>query len=110
MSKIRKALTTTLGLAAAAAAGAYLVYGKTAKHRRALRGWALKMKGEVLENMEKLKEVNEESYHDVVDKVAKRYKKVKDINQDELKGLVKDIRGAWSKFSFKIRDMEKEEV
>jgi IS4 transposase len=106
MSRIRKTLTTTLGLAAAAA-GAYLVYGRTAKQRRALRGWALKMKGEVLESMEKLKEVNEDSYQDVVDKVAKRYKKVKDINQDELKGLVGDLRAAWSKFSTKVRGINK---
>jgi hypothetical protein len=39
--------------------------------------------------------------------VAKRYKKVKDINQDELKGLVGDLRAAWSKFSTKVRGINK---
>jgi hypothetical protein len=107
MAKMRKVvkagLATGLGLAAAAAAGAYFVYGKTAKHRRALRGWMLRMKGEVLERIESMKEVNEDTYKETVDKVAKRYRKVKDINQKELEGLVKDLRGAWGKFQGKIK-------
>src|SRR3989344_8569266 len=56
---------------AAGAAGSYFL--QTAKNRKKLKGWMLKMKGETLEKIEKLKEVNEKAYHKAVDAAAKRY-------------------------------------
>ena len=39
-------------LAALAAAGAYFIYGKdAAKHRNKIKGWTLKMKGDLLSRL-----------------------------------------------------------
>ncbi len=45
--------------------------------------------------MEGLKDINKDSYHKVVDSVAKHYKKVKKTSQPEIKKLQKDLKGAW---------------
>ena len=64
-------------LAAFAAAG-YFLYGKDgAKNKKKVRGWMLKAKGEILEGVEKLKDITEEQYAVVVDKVGAKYKAIK---------------------------------
>lgn len=85
-----------LGLAAAAIAGAFYLYGKEGAKRRAkIRGWALKAKGEVLEKLENLKDVNEETYNKVVDTVAEKYKKAKGVDLAEVTALVADMKRHW---------------
>ena len=82
--------------AAAAAAGAYFLYGKNgAKNRKVVKGWMLKAKGEVLDQMEKGKEMTEETYNKVIDKVAQKYKAVKNIDTSELNDMVKELKGHW---------------
>jgi hypothetical protein len=87
-----------LGVAAAAAAGAYFLYGTKdgKKMKKQIRGWALKAKGEVLEKVEKLKEVNEEAYHQVIDAVLKRYKTIKGIDTVELAAIASELKGHWA--------------
>jgi len=83
-------------VAAAAAAGAYFLYGKNgSKNRKKIKGWMLKAKGEVLDQMEKAKELTEDSYNSVVDKVAQKYQAVKDIDPTELQQLAKELKGHW---------------
>ena len=73
MPKVIKIIKTGVGLAALAAAGTYFLYGKKgAKNRKMIEGWTLKMKGEVLEKMETIKELNEDKYYKLVDTVAVR--------------------------------------
>ena len=71
---------------AAAAAGAYFLYGsKNAKqHRKQIKAWTLKAKGEVLEKLEKLKDVNEEIYHKVVKQVSDKYQALKSIDKADV--------------------------
>ena len=86
-----------LATIAAAAAGAFFLYGSKegAKHRKQIRGWALKMKGEVVEKMEQMKEVSEEKYRDVVDATTKRYQGLKNIDQSELMAMANELKGHW---------------
>jgi len=51
-------------LAAATAAGVYFLYGSknATKNRNKIKGWTLKAKGEVLEKMEKMKNIDEADY------------------------------------------------
>ncbi|MGQ0645906.1 MAG: hypothetical protein ACT4O3_10520 [Elusimicrobiota bacterium] len=100
MGQLGKSVVAGLGLAAAAAA---LVYGRKAKNRKEIRSWMLKLKGDVLEKLEDVKEVNEESYKAVVDQAAARYRRLKDVNQEELKGLVGDIKASWKEFKSKLK-------
>ncbi len=83
-----------LALAAAAAAGIYFLYGSNdaKKNRKAVKGWTLKAKGEVLEKLENLKgELTEENYHKIVDSVTSKYKDRK----EDAEALVKDLKGHW---------------
>jgi len=66
-----------IGAAAIAAIGAYFLTGKHgAENRENVRGWMLKMKGEVLEKVEDLKNLTEADYYKIVDEAAARYRKL----------------------------------
>lgn len=81
---------------AAAGVAAYLLFGKDGKkNRKIVRGWAVKMKGEIIEKFEKAENLTETVYHNVVDQVSARYAKMKDVDQEELKELITDIRKHW---------------
>ena len=102
MVKKQKSSHTSLkvgvGLAtvAALAAGAYFLYGKNgAKNRKKIKGWMLKAKGEMLEGIEKLKEVSEPKYHEIVENVSAKYAKLKNVDAEDLAALKKEIKGQW---------------
>ncbi len=86
-----------LGALAALSAGAYFLYGtkEGAKKRVKIKGWMLKAKGEVLEKMEALKEVNEETYNKVLSTVMKKYEGLKNIDQAEVALLMTDLKKHW---------------
>jgi hypothetical protein len=83
--------------AVAALATGYFLYGPKGKeHRKQVRAWTVKAKGEVLQELERMKNVSKESYDQVIDKTTKRYEKVKDISQDEADKLNKELKRYWS--------------
>ncbi len=81
----------------AALAGAYYFYGsKEAKsHRAKLKAWSVKMKGDVMEKLEDLKEVNQELYEKTVDTVAEQYEKVKNVTPADVAKVAKELKGYW---------------
>ena len=96
MKTSEKVIGTSLGIAALAAISAYFLTGKNAgKNREAVRGWTLKMKGEILEKVEDLKNLKEEDYYRIVDEVAARYERLERVSASELKRLTQDLKGAW---------------
>jgi|ERR1035437_1882351 hypothetical protein len=88
-----------LGVAAiaAAAAGAYYLYGsaKSKAHRSAVKSWMLHAKAEVMSEIEKMKQVNEGAYKDAVAKVTKKYKAMKGMDRAELAALATTLHGHW---------------
>lgn len=91
-----------LGLAATAAAiaGAYYFYGKEgAKHRKALKSWTVKARGEVMEKMEAMDEVTRQKYEAVVTQVLSKYKAMKHISPAELQLLARELKGHWDAIS-----------
>ncbi|MBI5077857.1 MAG: hypothetical protein HZB11_00620 [Candidatus Yonathbacteria bacterium] len=97
-------------LAAFAAAG-YFLYGKDgAKNKKKVRGWMLKAKGEVLEGVEKLKDVTEDQYAKIVDKVGARYKAVKSIDPAEVELMMKELRGHWRNIKKSISPVPKKKA
>ena len=90
-----------IGAFVAGAAGAYFLYGtkEGAKRRKQVKGWAVRMKGDVMKRLERLKEVNEETYNKVIDEVASQYKKVKSIDPEDVNALVNDMKRYWKNIS-----------
>ncbi len=87
-----------LGLAAlaAAAAGAYYFYGKDgAKRRQNLKGWMVKAKGEVMDKLENLSEISQETYQEAISDVLDKYKKLKKASPAELAAFAKELKGHW---------------
>lgn len=86
-----------LALVAAAAAGTYFLYGtkEGTKKRKKIKGWMLKAKGEILEQIENLKDLNEKVYREIVDTVADRYRKLKNVDTKELDSMVKELKSHW---------------
>lgn len=81
----------------AAVAGGVFLYGTDAgkKKRKAIKGWMLKAKGEVIEKLENLKEVNEENYNKIVDAVEAKYKALKSVAPEDLAEVITDLKKSW---------------
>ena|SRR3989344_250839 len=81
----------------AALLGAYFLYGtkKGKQKRKDISGWMIKMKGEVVERLEGLKDVNEETYGKVVDDVSRHFQKIKKVSATELASLVAELKADW---------------
>jgi len=90
------------GIAAiAAAAGAFYFYGSkhSAQHRKQMKGWMIKAKGEVVEKLETMKDVSETAYDKAVTQVMDKYKKLKNIDPAEVTALAADLRRHWKNIS-----------
>lgn len=85
-----------LAVAAALTAGGYFLYGKDgAKNRKKVKSWMLKARAEVLEQMEKLRDMDQADYIAVVDKVMKRYETMKDVSAKESSALARELKSHW---------------
>jgi len=99
-----KAIAVGMGVAAATAS-AYLLFGPEGKkNRKQIKGWALKMKGEMIEKFEEAKEVTEPVYHKIVDEISEKYAKTKGIDQEDVKGVVEEVKKHWKTL---VRDAKK---
>jgi hypothetical protein len=98
-----------IGALAALAAGAYFLYGTKdgAKKRVKIKGWMLKAKGEVMEKLEDLKDVDEASYNAVVDSVMKKYEGMKEAEKPEVIALFMDIKKHWKNIKKHLGDTKK---
>ncbi|MDP1624949.1 MAG: hypothetical protein Q8L64_04225 [bacterium] len=91
------AIAAGIAAVSAAAIGAYYLYGHkdAKKHRTTVKGWMLKAKGEVLEELEKVKDVSESTYASAVDAVAKKYHQLKQVDPAELEIFIREMRDHW---------------
>lgn len=79
-----------------AALGSYLLTGKRAtKTKKVLKGWMLKAKGELLEQLEKAGDVGENMYYDAVDQVAAKYSKMSGVAQEEVDDMATELKKQW---------------
>lgn len=96
MNKTEKLIGAGVGVAALAALGTYLLYGERGeKNRQAIAGWMLKLKGEVLEKAEEVKDLNKDEYYKIVDEISGRYAKLGKVGAGELKHLTGELKSAW---------------
>jgi DNA-binding transcriptional ArsR family regulator len=95
-----------VGLAALTAAG-YFVFGPNGKNnRKQIKGWSLKMKGEILEKLEKLKDVTPEMYNTIIDEVSAKYGKLKNISEEEVAAIAVDLKKHWRAISRDLKEKE----
>jgi len=100
-SNVTKGVVLGAGIVAMAAAG-YLLFGpKGKKNRQEIKGWTLKAKGEILEAIEGMKDVTEDKYQSIVDRVSKKYVKAKNTTTAEVKKFETEAREHW-------KDIEKD--
>jgi hypothetical protein len=96
MTKTEQLIGAGIGVGAVAALGAYFLYGKDgAQHRRMVAGWMLKLKGEVLEQVEGIKTLNQAEYYKIVEEAAARYANLEKVGAEELRHLTAELKGAW---------------
>jgi hypothetical protein len=94
-ASVGKVLGISAGVAALSAA-AYVLFGPEGKkNRKVIKGWAVKMKGEIIEKFEDAKELTEPVYHQIIDGVQAKYAKLKNVDQEELTKVVAEIKKHW---------------
>ncbi len=98
---------TFAGLAGVAAA-AYFFFGpKGKKNREHAKSWAIKMKGDVVAKLEKVKEINKSTYNEIIDSVSKKYKNSKDATNTEINAIAKDLKKHWKSISKLAKPVKK---
>jgi hypothetical protein len=98
-------------LALAGIAGGYFLYGKDgAKNRKKIKAWGLKAKAEVLEKIEKAKEMGEADYQALVDSVAEKYSKLKDMDPAEVAAFAKEMKSHWKSMKTHLAPKAKKAV
>lgn len=92
-------LGTVAALAAVGAAGYFLYGPKGAQHRKKVSAWTLKAKAEVLEGLEKLRDVSEAQYHALIEKAVVRYGDKAGATEADVAELAKELKGYWKKIA-----------
>ncbi len=93
----RKVLALGVGIAALSAA-AYALFGPAgSKNRKKLKGWALAMYGEIMDRVERTKDLTEPAFHKIVDEVSKKYALLKHIDSKDLNRALAEIKKQWKK-------------
>jgi hypothetical protein len=90
-----------LGAALAAAAGAYWLYGAkdAAKNRRLARSWMLKARADVMDQVEKLQNIDRKQYMALVDSAVAAAAGAAAATKPEVARLTRDLKAAWAHMS-----------
>lgn len=97
-SKINKtAIVAGAAGIAAAAVGAYWFYGAKhgAMHRKTVASWMLKARADVMDAVEKLEDIDKETYLHIVDDVLQKYVGLNHTTSD-ITAMAKEMKSAWS--------------
>ncbi len=104
MKKVAIATGIT-GLLAAATLGAHFLFN-TKKGKQSLKhikSWAFRMKSDLLDKLERAKEVNKEVYERVVDELAEKYKKVKGMTLEEVTEIAQELKSQWRNIQAEVK-------
>ncbi len=90
-----KMIGAGVGIAALSVAG-YLLFGPEGKkNRKVIKGWTVKMKGDIIERLEDVKEVTQPIYDKVVDEVSKTYTKAKGLDEADVQAFAVELKKQW---------------
>ncbi|HRH31583.1 MAG TPA: hypothetical protein PK950_02860 [Candidatus Paceibacterota bacterium] len=93
--------------AAVIAAGAAAYYLSDKKRRANAKDWMVKMKDEAVKKFGNMGEMSKEMYHEAIDKLADKYKSVKNASPAEIAMMVADMKRQWSAVSKKVKSVAK---
>lgn len=86
--------------AAGLAAAAYIFFGpKGKKNQKQAKAWAVKMKSDVIKKLKIARKVSKPIYHEIIDAVAKEYKKEMKASNGEINELSADLKKHWVNIS-----------
>jgi 6-phosphogluconolactonase (cycloisomerase 2 family) len=90
-----------LTAAAVAAAGAFFLAGSknAAKNRKVVKSWVLKAKAEVLEGLEKAKEMSQADYEALIEQVSGAYAGIQSASKADISGFKKEMKEHWQKIA-----------
>ena len=78
------------------AATAYFFMGSESKKRQKYaKAWAIKMKGDVVEKLEKAREISEPVYQDIINTIAAKHSKKINLGTEEVNALAQDLKKHW---------------
>lgn len=87
------------GVVALAATSYYFFGPEGKKNRDKLKGWMIKMKGEIVDKLEDAKEVTESVYNQIVDSVAANYMKGGKVAEADVRAFVANLKRQWAGIS-----------
>ncbi len=105
--KVGTALAIGAGVAALGAVTYFFFGPQGKKNQKKVKGWMIKMKGEVVEKLEQAKEVTQPIYNEIVDKVASTYSKASSVDKAELIKLATDLKRQWNNISKTVKGKSK---
>lgn len=80
----------------ALSAAAYLMFGPEGKkHRKDLKSWMIKMKADVMEQMENVQEITGPVYETIVNEVSEKYKALGNISAADLAKEADTLKKHW---------------
>ncbi len=89
-----------IGAGIASIATAYFFLGPKGKnHQKQAKLWAIKMKADVVEKLEKVRDISEPAYHKIIDSVANKYEQKKKVGREEIQSLANDLKKHWKVIS-----------
>lgn len=90
------------------AASAYFLFGPKGKsNQKHLKAWAIKMKADVIEKLEKAQEVTEPIYQKIIDSVASEYTKKMKAGKEEIAELSNDLKKHWKTIGKTVKTTKK---
>ncbi len=95
------------GVAALATTTYYFFGPKGDEHRKSLKGWMIKMKGEIIERIEDVKELTEPVYRDIVDSVVATYATTTKASKEELAAFADRLKGQWKEILASTQEKKK---
>jgi len=98
-------LTIGAGVAAIATASYYLFGPAGRENREKMKGWMIKIRGEIIDKIRDVKELTEPVYHGIVDSVIASYMTTAKVSKDELHAFAERLKNQWREI---VRTTEKE--
>mgnify|MGYP000550013970 CR=1 FL=1 len=98
------------GVAALAAASYYFFGPEGKKNQKKMKGWMIKMKGDIVDKMEDAKDMSEAAYHNIIDTVSAAYQKNSKVAATDVADYVAILKKQWRGISGSLKKPAKKAV